>query len=108
MGKRRLAALLVAAGIGVATSVTWASSASASVPPPQCNYSSTSTTEGASCGNGPAPYYPPYYRAFATCTNGKTVYGAWKDANSWQWSYANCANVGSTLQSGGSEWAFTK
>lgn len=108
MNTRRLAALLAAAGIGLAASVTWAPAASASVSPAQCDYSANSTTEGAACGSGPAPYYPPYYRAYATCTNGKTVYGSWEDANSWQWSYADCATVGSSRQSGGSEWVFTK
>jgi hypothetical protein len=107
MSKRRSAAVLVAIGIGLGTLALSASAASASVPPPQCNYSSTSTAEGASCGSGPIPGIP-YYRAYAKCTNGQSVYGAWENANSWQWSYADCANVGSTLQSGGSEWAYTK
>lgn len=107
MSKRRLAALLVVAGIGLGTPVAFASAASASTPP-DCHYSSNSTTEGAACGSGPGPYFPPYYRAYATCANGTEVYGAWEDANSWQWSYANCATVGSSLQSGGSEWVFTK
>ena len=107
MSKGRLAALLVAAGIGLGIPVTVVSTASASTPP-SCNYSSTSTTEGAACGNGPGPYFPPYYRAFAICTNGTEVYGAWENANSWQWSYADCATVSSTLQSGGSEWAFKR
>jgi hypothetical protein len=105
MSRRRSAALLVAAGIGLSIVVTWTPTASASVPPPSCKYSSNSTTEGAACGSGPAA--APYYRAYAICTSGQWVYGAWKDANSWQWSYANCATVGSSLQSGGSEWAFT-
>lgn len=104
MNKRHLAALLLTAGISLGVPVTWASTASASIPPPSCHYSSNSTTEGAACGSGPATYY----RAYAKCTSGKWVYGAWKDANSWQWSYANCATVGSTLQSGGSEWSFTR
>lgn len=106
MSKRRLAALLVAAGIGLSILVTWTSAASASVAPPQCNYSSNSTTEGASCGSELAG--APYYRAYAICASGQWVYGAWQNANSWQWSYANCASIGSTLQSGGSEWAFTR
>jgi len=110
MSKRRSAALLATAGISLGIVVTWApsASASASIPPPSCNYSSSSTTEGAACGSGPAPSYPPYYRAYAICASGQWVYGAWENAGSWQWSYANCATIGSSLQSGGSEWAFTR
>lgn len=106
MSKQRSAALLATAGLGLGILITWAPAASASVKPPTCNYSSSSTTEGASCGAGPAG--APYYRAYAICASGQWVYGAWENANSWQWSYANCATVGSTLQSGGSEWAFTR
>lgn len=107
MSKRRSAALLTAAGMGLVTMGTlavWAPTASAAPLPPPCKYSSTSTTQGAACGTG----LLSFYRAFATCANGKTVYGAWENSGSWQWSYANCATVGSTLQSGGSEWADTK
>ena len=104
MNKRRLAALLAAAGFGLGVLAVWAPTASALVPPPSCHYSSSNTTEGAACGSGPATYY----RAYAVCTSGRWVYGAWENAGSWQWSYANCAAIGSALQSGGSEWAFAK
>lgn len=106
MSKRRSTALLVTAGVSLGILATSAPTASAAVPPPACNYSSNSTTEGASCGAGPVGMN--HYRAYAVCTNGQWVYGAWEAANSWQWSYANCATVGSLLQSGGSEWEFTK
>ena len=113
---KRVAALIMAAGIGLGGvavgAPAWAAStdtvhatanASAAlinkpiVPASlSCETWFDSNTFGAACGGYPGHYY----RAVAHCKNGSYAYGYGQYGTSWRWSYAYCTSVYSSLDYG--------
>lgn len=65
-----------------------------------CESWNDNNTFGGACGGYPGLSY----RAAADCENGKSTYGAWRSGTSWQWSYAYCTSVGSSLSVGWLQW----
>jgi hypothetical protein len=97
---RALAAVGVAAASLAFGAVTTTSASAAPAGPtdPVCTTWNDSNTFGGYCSKAPGS---AYFRAWALCNNGTTVYGQWMTVGNGNWSYAYCTSVNSSLNTCG-------
>lgn len=96
---------LAAAATVLGTGLTFVAPAQAATSPTpmatpavaaSCHRWHDKNTQGVACPDNPSAWAS--YRAWASCNNGRTVYGRW--TTSWQWSYAYCTSVNSSRSDG--------